>query len=412
MSEQRIVIIGGSHAGLSCAEKLRHFGCESAIDVIDALSGWPIQRPPLSKAYLAEQDETGQDRFLLRQPEWFEQFNITFHEGVSITEILPDEKRVITAEGHSLTYSKLIIATGATPRLLAPAYHQLDGVCVLRHKGDADQLKEIVQSRNIRSAVIIGGGYIGLETAASLTKFGIKTTIIEMADRVLARVASEELSVYCAALHQENGVEIVTGAAVQSLSGTEGKLEQIELSDGRVFAAELALVGIGVIPDMALAQQAGLTTGNGIHVSENYQTSHPDIYAIGDVAFADAHAAIRVESVHHAQFSAMIAAADITAAEAGRAEAWWFWSDQYDVKFQMAGLVPAPGEHIHTVTRSGRKPGSLSVWSFCDDRLVSVEAANDAQAYMVGKTCLEKKLPVTAEWLEDTSNEIKTLLRS
>ncbi len=409
MPEQRIIIIGASHAGLSCAEKLRHFGYEGSIDVFDALPGLPIQRPPLSKAYLSLVED--EDRFLLRQREWFEQFKVILHAGVSVQEINPEAHQIISADGISHDYDKLVIATGAEPRQLSAEYHQLNGVCVLRHHGDAKALRQHIAAGDVGAAVVIGGGYIGLETAASLSKFGIKTTIIEMADRVLARVASKELSAYCTALHQSHGVEVLTATAVESLSGQNGNLTQVNLADGRMIDAQLALVGIGVLPAHRLAEQAGLMTGNGIHVSAHYVTSQPDIYAIGDVAFAPEHAAIRVESVHHAQFSAMIAASDITKSAPSRSEAWWFWSDQYDVKFQMAGLVPASGENTQTVTRAGRKEASQSVWSFTDNKLVCVEAANDPQAYMVGKTCLEKEIAVSPDWIANPNNELKSLLR-
>ena len=407
----RIVIIGASHAGISCAEKLRQFGYTGEIELIDRLAGFPIQRPPLSKAYLGHNQQDGDDAFFHRQQHWFEQASLNLHTAAEVTDIDPAAHLVHMDDGSQLAYDKCIIATGADARRLDDEVHQLDGVMVLRDISDAQQLRDRLAEQDISSAVIIGGGYIGLETAASLRKLGINTHVIEMADRILARVASPACSAYCTELHLSHGADIRTSTAVTSITGSEGRLDAVHLSDGSVLHPQIAIIGIGVVPAIELAEKAQLDTGNGIHVSSDYLSSDADIYAIGDVAFAAEHAPIRVESVHHAQFSAMRAAAHITATSAAAAEAWWFWSDQYEVKFQMAGLVPAPAADVRTVMRAGRKENSQSFWSFKAGQLVSVEAANDPQAYMIGKSCLEKQIEVEADWIEDSEFVLKSLLQ-
>ncbi len=259
--------------------------------------------------------------------------------------------------------------------------------------------------------MIIGGGYIGLEIAASLKKADREVHLVEMADRVLARVASPPLSAYCQSLHEQHGVNLHIATGLEHINAGAGQVGAVSLTSGQIIDAQLVIVGIGVVPETELGRDAGLSVDNGIMVSQAYASSHPDIYAIGDVARAPDHAPVRVESVHHAQFSATVAAAHICNAQPPRAEAWWFWSDQYDVKFQMAGLPPLADDGLVYISRTGRKEGSLSVWSFYEGRLVSVEAANDAQAYMIGKFCLEQQISPDMDSLTDPSFDLKSLMK-
>ena len=407
----RIIIIGASHAGLSCAERLRQHGFEGEITIFDREEGLPLQRPPLSKTYLKAEKGASEDMFLLRKSDWFEVFDIDFQPGCDVTAIDRNAQLIELADGRREGYSELVIAAGASPRQLPVMGSDAQGVFVLRVAREARAIRAHVA--NAKKAVVIGGGYIGLEAAASLTAAGVEVQIVEMAPRLLARVASPPLSDYCAELHRHNDVQIHCGVGVDNiLCDRDGHCSGVVLSDGRTLDADMVLAGIGVTPETKLAEQAGLAVSNGVLVSAHYQTEAAHIWAIGDVARAPDLSEIRIESIHHAQFSASLAAAAITASEMPPVEAWWFWSDQYDVKFQMAGLVPTSSEKLVTITRKGRRENSLSVWSWLDGCLVAVEAANDGQAYMIGKKCLEAGTHPDPQDIADPEFSLKSLLKT
>ena len=398
------VIIGASHAGISFAEKMRQLGSDDPILMIDRLSGIPLQRPPLSKAYLAADDE---EAFLLRRKEWFDEQNITLRDGVEVTSIDRDAKSLQLADGTSQSYDKLILAQGAFARHLPYEEMSAKGVHVLRHGQDARQLKQALSSA--RKAVVIGGGYIGLEAAASLVKQNLSVSVIEAADRVLARVASPEISTYYEALHQSQNVAIHTGVGVSSLRAENGHIAAVCLADGTEIDCDLLLVGIGVVPETQLAKEAGLDVENGILTNHLYQTNDSSIFAIGDNVLAQGRWPIRVESIHNAQFGGHYLASQFTEGKPPLDEAPWFWSDQYDRKLQSAGLVPAPSGDVMQIQRAGKREGGVSVWSFVGDKLAAVEAVNDPQAYMIGKFCLEQDRLVPKDKLTDPDFDLKSL---
>ncbi len=400
------VIIGASHAGISCAEKLRQLGSSDPITLIDRLAGVPLQRPPLSKAYLGA-DNAEEESFYLRRADWFTEQNITLKDGVDVTAIHRADKTLTLSDGTSQPYDELILALGAAPRRLPMAEMDAKGVHVLRDGADAKALKTDLASAS--QAVVVGGGYIGLEAAASLRKHGLSVTVVEAADRLLARVASPSISSYYQSLHEGHDVTILTGTGLTALTAEEGHITGVTLADGRQIPCDLLLVGIGVIPETALAEDAGLAVGNGILTSHSYQTSDPHIHAIGDNVMAEGRWPIRVESVHNAQFSGHMVASQFTGGKAPADEAPWFWSDQYDRKLQSAGLVPAPGDEVVHISRAGKREGGLSVWTFAHDKLVAVESVNDPQAYMIGKFCLEQDKPVQAAQIADETLDLKSL---
>ena len=401
----RTVIIGASHAGLACAEKLRAAGYDGAVTLVERDAGLPIQRPPLSKAYL-QADSSDEAGFALRRPEFFQTLNIELRDGLAVTGIDRQAKQITLADGSLLGYDWLVLATGARPRQLA-----LDGagdVHLLRTAADARSLRDGLG--RARKAVVAGGGYIGLEAAASLRKAGLDVTVIEMAERLLARVASPVMSDYFANLHRQHGAQLVLGHGLSGLIRQAGRISAIELDDGRQIDCDLLLAGIGVIPETELAEAAGLQVGNGIPVAADYRTEDASIFAIGDVAHAIAHYPLRLESVHHAQFSGQVAAAAITGQPVPETELPWFWSDQYDVKLQIAGLLPAAdSEGLDSISRAGRREGSLSVWSFVGDQLCSIESASDPQAYMIAKACMEKGQPVAKQDIANPDFDLKSL---
>jgi len=403
----RTVIIGASHAGLACAEKLRAAEYDGAITLVEREAGLPIQRPPLSKAYLQAEssDEAG---FALRRPEFFQTLDIELRDGLAVTEIDRNAKQITLADGSALAYDWLVLATGAMPRQLPLDGAGAGGVHLLRTAADARALRGALGQA--KKAVVAGGGYIGLEAAASLRKAGLEVTVIEMAERLLARVASPLISDYFADLHRQHGVQLVLGHGLSGLIGKAGRISGIELDDGRQLACDLLLAGIGVIPESELAEAAGLKVGNGITVSADYRTEDVSIFAIGDVAHAAAHYPLRLESVHHAQFSGQVAAAAIVGQPLPETELPWFWSDQYDVKLQIAGLLPAADTAgLDYISRAGRRPGSLSVWSFVGEQLCSVESASDPQAYMIAKACMEKGQPVAKQDIANPEFDLKSL---
>jgi NADPH-dependent 2,4-dienoyl-CoA reductase/sulfur reductase-like enzyme len=408
-----VLIIGASHAGVACAERLRKLGYDGQITLIDRLAGLPLERPPLSKKFLLADASTPDDSFALRAPQWYDDNQIILKQGCEVKAINPEDKTVTFADGEQMGWDRLVLATGATPRALSVSGGSSERLKVLRHPEDARQLRGDLQRSN--DITIIGGGYIGLEVAASARTLGKSVTVVEAADRLLARVASEAASSFFHHLHESHGVKIHTGAQVNDLT-EDDEIIKISLGDGRIMTADLVVAGIGVIPEKQLADDAGLTTGNGILTNNNYQSSHGDIYAIGDVALpADGytHGQIRLESVHHAQMSAEIAAASMLeknpSDHKAEHEVPWFWSEQYDLRLQSAGLVPA--EH-HTIRREGRREGQVSFWSFSDNQLKAVEALGDGQAYMVGRSLLASGGDISPDTIADPTTDLKALLKS
>lgn len=402
--KSHIIIIGASHAGVAAAEQLRKNGCDKTITIIDREKTMPMERPPLSKAWLSGNDHSP---ILLRQAAWFKEYNIDFWPNTEVVAIEPKTKTITTNDGAIIEWQQLIIATGARPRPLhieakSPKIH------VLRVPEDATRLSGTMETAS--SIAIIGGGYIGLEVAASATKRGLKATVIEMAPRLLARVASIELSGYIQKCHEAAGVTIKTGTAIDDIVAEGGAL--ILKTPNEAIKTDSVLVGIGVLPDSGLGIGAGLEVDNGFVVSEEYQTNQPDIWAVGDVARCRggyAKGMMRIESVHHAQMSAEIAAASIMGKTPKPHEVPWFWSDQYDKKLQSAGFVPP--EAI-TCTRLGRREGAVSFWSFNKaGELAAIEAVNDPQAYMIGKTVIGNQTPVTQSQISDSAFDLKSLMK-
>ena len=387
--ETRIVIIGASHAGISFAENMRKHGFIGNLTLVDRQKGGPMERPPLSKAFLLEETDQLNPMFLLKRGKWYKEQKINLRHGVSVTEIDPSLQTVNLSDGEILEFDKLVLATGAVPRSL-PSTQGLDNVFVLRQPDDATAIR--ATARVVNSAVIIGGGYIGLEVAASLRKMGLEVSVVEMADRLLARVASPPVAELLSDLHIEHGVSIFTGVGVNEISSGDGKFTGVILADGTTLTGEMLIVGIGVIPDSRLALQAGIETerddGGAILVNSVMQTSNPNIIAMGDVALQRGHA-LRIESVHNAQDTAARAAAAIMNEAPPKDQAPWFWSDQYDANLQSVGIVPTGDTDIYQVTRPGENKASVSFWSYRDQDLIAVEAVRDSKDFMLGKKCLE-----------------------
>ena len=403
----KVIVIGASHAGIAFVDAMRRHGFEGSLTMIDRLAGLPLERPPLSKTFLLAADDED-DSFAFRAPDWFTSRQITLIGGRDVVGLDADSRHLTLDNGDRLVYDRLVLATGATPRALVDTAG-MRGVFMLRDPGDARRLR--AAARTARAALVIGGGYIGLEVAASLTKAGKAVTVIEAAPRLLARVASPPISAFFEDRHTDAGVDVITGMSVTDINHQNGEFAGATLENGRQIDADMLVVGIGVVPNTDLAAQAGLTIANGIVTDSNMQTGHPDIYAIGDGARDDSTGRdMRIESVHNAQQHAERAAAAMTGNDMPRHQAPWFWSDQYDVKLQSAGVLPAGQSDLNHVQRAGRRAGGFSVWSFAGDDLVAVEAVGDPAAYVLGKTCLESGRAPTASQLADAAFDLKAFV--
>jgi 3-phenylpropionate/trans-cinnamate dioxygenase ferredoxin reductase subunit len=310
-----------------------------------------------------------------------------------------------------LKYDKLIIATGATPRRLAPAAGgELAGVYALRTLADADAMAH--EFKPGRKLLVVGGGYIGLEAAAVAATLGVEVTVVEMAPRILQRVAAAETSDYFRALHRSRGVTVTESASLIRLAGDNGRVARAEFADGSALDIDFALVGIGVTPNVALAEEADLAVGNGIEVGLDCRTSDPDIFAAGDCAsFKFRGQRIRLESVQNAIEQAEAAAHVIAGQKVEYKSVPWFWSDQYDVKLQIAGFNLG---YDSTVVRPGIREGQQSVWYFAGKEFLAVDAMNDPRAYMMGKRLLEAghdpAKSITPEQAADPDFDLKSLL--
>ncbi|MFG6529530.1 MULTISPECIES: NAD(P)/FAD-dependent oxidoreductase [unclassified Sulfitobacter] len=400
---QHVVVIGAGQAGASCVAKLRSGGFEGKITLIGAEPCPPYQRPPLSKGYLL--GEMSQERLLLRPEAFYADQGITLKTDCRVTAIDP-EARVLSTSDGAVAYDELVLATGSIPRRLPAAIGgALEGVFTVRDLADVDAMAP----RFVKGAkvLIVGGGYIGLEAAAVAAKLGLEVTLVEMADRILRRVAAPETSDYFRALHESYGVRLREGVGLEGLLG-EGHVTGARLSDGTEIAADFVITGVGIEPDIALAASAGVEIDNGIKVDAQGRTNLPGIWAAGDcTSFPYRGGRIRLESVPNAIDQAEVVAENILGAGKEYVAKPWFWSDQYDVKLQIAGLNTG---YDRVVTRRGE--GSASFWYYRGETLLAVDAANDPRGYMVGKRLIEAGKSPDPALVADPETDLKALLRA
>jgi 3-phenylpropionate/trans-cinnamate dioxygenase ferredoxin reductase subunit len=401
----RLVIVGAGQAGFALAAKLRALKDDRPITLIGSEPCLPYQRPPLSKKYLLGEMEF--DRLLFRPESWFTENNVEIRLSTPVEAVNRDQKIVRLFDGSAVAYDQLAFATGATPRRLPSAIGgDLAGVFTVRDKADADALAGEMKAG--RRLLIIGGGYIGLEAAAVARKLGLDVTLIEMADRILARVAAPATADAMRAIHAAEGVVIREKTGLNRLIGLDGRVKGAELSDGTVLDVDIVIVGIGVLPNDQLASEAGIETMNGIIVDAHGRTSDPDVFAMGDCAVQDWNGTrVRLESVQNAVDQAEAVAAVLAGGQEPYRPKPWFWSDQYDVKLQIAGFNLGYDE---TLTRPGAREGSLSVWYFKEGELIAVDAINDAKAYVTGKKLLDTGRQPVRALLVDPSADLKQML--
>jgi 3-phenylpropionate/trans-cinnamate dioxygenase ferredoxin reductase subunit len=400
-----IVIIGAGQAGASLAAKLRALKHVGPITLIGAEPVAPYQRPPLTKKYLTGEMELG--RLLLRPEQFYADQGITLRKSAAVAALDTQARRVVFEGGETLPYDQVALTTGSVPRRLPAAIGgDLAGVYVARDLADADAMApEFVAGRRV---LIVGGGYIGLEAAAVAASRGLKVTLVEAAPRILQRVAAPETSDWFRALHTGHGVEILEGVGLARLTGdAAGHVCGAVLADGRTVETDFVIAGIGISPATALAEAAGIALDNGIATDAQGRTSAPDVWAAGDCAsFPWQGGRLRLESVQNAIDQAECVAANMLGAGKAYAPKPWFWSDQYDVKLQIAGLNTG---YDHIVARPGAE-GTASFWYFRAGRLIAVDAMNDPRAYMVGKRMVESGITPAPEALADPAQDLKALL--
>ncbi|MGD9862840.1 MAG: NAD(P)/FAD-dependent oxidoreductase [Pseudodonghicola sp.] len=401
MEAEGIAIVGAGQAGAALAARLRHKGYDGAISIYGAEPAAPYQRPPLSKKYLGS--DWGAERLQLRPAGFWRDNEIELCLGAPVAMIDPELGHLIW-NGELRRWNKLALTTGTAPRPLPPELAGRANAYELRTIADVDRLRPAFQPG--RRLVVIGGGYIGLESAAVAARAGLTVTLIERAPRILERVACTETAEAIRHLHRSHGVEIREGRGIAAIHGA-GRIDAIELDDGSRIDCDLAIVGIGVTPQTGLAAAAGLRCDNGILVDGFGRTSAPGVWAAGDCAsFTLDGQVTRLESVQNAIDQAEAVADDMLGMGAPYRPVPWFWSDQFDAKLQIVGLNRG---YDRVVTHDGAR--GQSIWYFRHDRLLAVDAINDPRAYMTAKKLLEAGRTVTPAEIDRPDFEPMQLLR-
>ena len=396
-----VVVVGAGQAGSSLVVKLRNLDFEGEITLIGAEDVPPYQRPPLSKKYLL--GEMGLERLFLKPEAFYGENGINLRKGEVVTEVTDGK---IELGDEMLSFDHLVLTTGSIPRHLPAAIGgSLDSVYVVRNLTDVDAMApEFGMGKHV---LIIGGGYIGLEAAAVAASKGLQVTLVEMADRILQRVACPQTSDYFRSLHSSKGVRIIEGVGLDHLMG-EGRVTGAKLTDGTELDIDFAIVGVGIMPDIALAEAAGIEIENGIKTDARGHTSKAGIWAAGDCAsFPYKGGRIRLESVPNAIEQAEVVAENIMGVEKEYIAKPWFWSDQFDVKLQIAGLNTG---YDDVIARNGDKDGMVSFWYYSGVQLLAVDAMNDPRSYMLGKRIIEAGKSVPKDIVADPLADLKPFM--
>ena len=398
---KHVVVVGAGQAGFSCVSKLRNLGSEDTITLIGSETAPPYQRPPLSKKYLL--GEMDIERLYLRPLSFYKDQNINLRLNIEVTSVNSAEKTISVGD-ETINYDDLVFTTGSIPNYLpAKLGGNLNGVYVVRNLSDVDSIvSEFIEKRHV---LIIGGGYIGLEAAAVASKLGLQVTLVEMGERILQRVACSETSDYFRDLHKDYGVNILENVGVKQLIGND-RIEKVELTDGSNIEVDFVIVGIGITPSTKLAEIAGCEIDNGIKTDSKGRTSIKSIWVAGDCAsFPFKDTRIRLESVPNAIEQAELVAENIMHINKEYVAKPWFWSDQFNVKLQIAGLNSGFND---VVTR--KSSTSVSFWYYKDHQLLAVDAMNDPRAYMIGKRLIEAGRSPSKDLIKDIAVDLKSLL--
>lgn len=406
MSEKGIVVVGGGHGGSQIAASLREKGYDGRLTLVSAEADLPYQRPPLSKAYLNTLDH---DLLPLRPESFYVKNDIDLRLATTATAIDLRGTALKLAGGGEIGFDRLALAPGARPRVPQIDGIDLDGVFYLRDAADARNLRS--RLHDAANVVVVGGGFIGLEIAATARLLGKAVTVLEAADRLMGRVVAPEISRHFLDLHRGWGSDVRLATPVGRIVGEGGRVVAVETAAGDRIDAEIAVIGIGVVANVELAAEAGLAIDNGILVDEYTMTAQPDVVAIGDcVSFHhwELGRRVRLESVQNAVDQARTAAATLLGTKEPYRAVPWFWSDQGDVKLQMVGLSM---DATTSVMRGKPDDGAFSVFHYRDGQLVAIDSINRASDHMVGRRMLAGGLALTPEQAADESLDLKTLLK-
>lgn len=405
-----VAIVGAGHAGAQAASLVRQRGFAGTLGLFGDEPELPYERPPLSKDYLA--GEKPFDRLLLRAEDFWRNHDISLLNGTRIDRVDAQARLLYTDSGECFGYGNLVWAAGGSPRRLTCPGYELAGVHYVRTRHDVDRLRaELDRTRRV---VVIGGGYIGLETAAVLQQLGRSVTLLEVENRVLARVAGESLSRFYEAEHRARGVDVRLSTPVESIIGEAGRVTGVALADGTLLPAEMVVVGIGIEPSVAPLAEAGVRIAAwGVLVDEYCRSSAANIFAIGDcAAHRNAHSAlddpIRLESVQNANDQARVVADSLTGKPQPYTALPWFWSDQYDLKLQTAGLSAG---HDQAVVRGDPANRSFSVVYLQQGRVLAVDSVNLARDFVQAKALVQARAVVDAEALADVSISLRASLK-
>ncbi|MFZ0820987.1 MAG: FAD-dependent oxidoreductase [Candidatus Acidiferrales bacterium] len=399
------IIVGTGQAGFQTAASLRADGYLEPITLIGEEPHIPYQRPPLSKGFLLGKQDA--DSIELRPAAFFNDHQIILLAGERVRAISRGRRMVEIESGGQLSYDSLVLATGACNRLLKVDGAELDGVLYLRSLAEAILIKEhLVASQKV---VVIGGGFIGLELAAVASQLGKNVTVVEALPRLMSRVVAPVISDFFREYHASQGVRILCGKSVTQIFGDGGKVRGVRLATGEDIPADLVLIGIGIIPSTELAATAALPVSNGISVNEFLQTADPDIFAIGDCAeypneFAGGR--IRLESVQNAADQAQCVAAAIAGHPAPYKALPWFWTDQFEIKLQMAGISSG---HDRVVMRGTAESRKFSIFYFRREKLIAIDSINRPLDHMIGRRLIAAGSPVTPELAADENADLKKL---
>ena len=399
-----VVIAGAGHAAGQVVATLRQKKFDGAIILIGEEPWLPYQRPPLSKKFLA--GELPAERLHFKPESFYDDPGIEVRLETRIRAVDCGGKTLQTTDGETIAYDKLVFATGARPRLLGLPGADLDGIHYLRTIADVTGIR----SQLIKGArlVIIGAGYIGLEVAAVASQLGADVTVIEMEDRVMSRVVSPQISEFYQKEHSAHGVKLMLSTGISGFSG-DAQVAAVDLANGDQVAADLVVIGIGVVPNTELASEAGLDVDNGIVVDDHCQTSDADIFAVGDCTHHPNDILgirVRLESVHNALEQAKTAASNICGDESCYAQVPWFWSDQYDLKLQIAGLSQG---YDRAIVRGNPDSRSFSCLYLRDGQLIAVDAVNSPKDFMQSKALIAGHAVIDPDLLENAENELKNM---